>query len=137
MPPVRVVFYQDFDGSVPVLEWLNALRERERRAFAKCVVRINRLAELGHELRRPEGDFLRDGIYELRARFGTVNYRILYFHHGRTACVLAHGLTKRDVVSDADIERALARKKAFEGDPERHTYHETDAIGSNGRGGDS
>jgi DNA-binding XRE family transcriptional regulator len=26
------------------------------------------LAELGHELRRPEADFLRDGIYELMAK---------------------------------------------------------------------
>ena len=29
------------------------------------VVRIRRLAELGHELRRPEADLLRDDIHEL------------------------------------------------------------------------
>lgn len=29
-----------------------------------CVVKIERLRELGHELRRPETDLLRDGIYE-------------------------------------------------------------------------
>ena len=28
------------------------------------------LEELGHELRRPEADFLKDGIYELRAKHG-------------------------------------------------------------------
>ena len=46
------------------------------------VARVQRLAELGHELRRPEGDHLRDGIYELRAR---LNYRLPYFFHGQLA----------------------------------------------------
>ena len=49
------------------------------------VARVQRLAELGHELRRPEGDHLRDGIYELRAR---LNYRLPYFFHGQLAAVL-------------------------------------------------
>jgi putative component of toxin-antitoxin plasmid stabilization module len=47
------------------------------RAQDKCTVRIERLAELGHGLRRPEAGFLRDGIYELRAKHGGVNYRML------------------------------------------------------------
>jgi hypothetical protein len=34
-------------------------------------------------LRRPHADYLEDGIYELRWRNGTVQYRILYFFHGR------------------------------------------------------
>jgi DNA-binding XRE family transcriptional regulator len=56
--------------------------------YAKCAVRIRRLADLGHELRRPEADLLRDGICELRARLGTVNYRILYFFMaGRSPCL--------------------------------------------------
>lgn len=65
-----------------------------RRGFAKCIVRIQRLAQLGHELRRPEADLLRDEIYELRAKHGHVQYRILYFFHGRETAVLAHALTK-------------------------------------------
>jgi putative component of toxin-antitoxin plasmid stabilization module len=83
MPQTRLLFFQDADGSVPVWEWLKDLRARNLKAYAKCVVRIRRLTELGHELRRPEADLLRDGIYELRARLGTINYRILYFFHGR------------------------------------------------------
>jgi hypothetical protein len=86
MPQIEVVFYRDDDGSVPVLDWLDRLDDRAR---AKCVVRIERLKELGHELRRPEADYLRDGIYELRIRLQSVSYRILYFFHGRTAAVLA------------------------------------------------
>src|SRR4029450_2123455 len=76
MPRTRVVFYRDEAGKVPVVEWLEALRRTDHKAYAKCVVRIRRLAEMGHELRRPEADFLRDGIYELRAKKGRVNYRL-------------------------------------------------------------
>ena len=65
MPETTVVFYADDDGSAPLLTWLD---QQQRKVQDKCLVKIERLAELGHELRRPEADFLRDGIYELRVR---------------------------------------------------------------------
>jgi len=65
MPETNVVLYREDDGSVPVLEWLDSL---EPKAVDKCTVRLERLKELGHELRRPEADYPRDGIYELRGR---------------------------------------------------------------------
>jgi phage-related protein len=98
------------------------LRQRNPKAYAKCAVRIKRLAELGHELRRPEADLLRDGIYELRARLGTVNYRILYFFHGREIAVLAHAITKENEIPAADINRALDRKRIFVADPAAHIF---------------
>ena len=124
MPRTQLVFFKDDDGTVPVQDWLVELRQRRRRAFAKCVVRIRRLAEMGHELRRPEADLLRDGIYELRARDGRVNYRILYFFHGQNIAILAHALTKEDKVPKSDIERAITRKVAFESDPAAHSHEE-------------
>ena len=124
MPAIDVVFYGDADGRAPVLEWLRELRRRDPRVFAKCVVRINRLAEAGHEMRRPESDYLRDGVHELRVRHRRVHYRVLYFFHGRSTAVLAHALTKKAEVPDVDIERALARKANFEQDPVEHTYHD-------------
>lgn len=123
MPETLVVFYQEKDGTVPVLEWLEELRRRgKRKVVAKCQERIQRLAALGFELRRPLADFLRDGIYELRIRQGRVNYRILYFFHADETAVLAHGLTKEGQVPNADIERALRRKEAFEKEPESHSF---------------
>ena len=119
MPRTRVVFYREKDGTVPVLEWMDSLPVNVQDKLAD---RITRLRELGHELRRPETDFLRDGIYELRARRRRVNYRILYFFYGREAAVLGHGIVKEDVVPDADIDRALERKVRFEKDPAAHTY---------------
>lgn len=67
---------------------------------------------------------LRDGIYELRARQGRVQYRILYFFQGRNVVVLAHSLAKEDSIPSVEIERALKRKRQFEQNPEKHTYAE-------------
>jgi phage-related protein len=83
------------------------------------------LRQFGHELRRPTADFLRDGIYELRGPGrGHVQYRILYFFHGRNVAILAHSLTKEEEIPALDIERALKRKRLFESNPEMHTYEE-------------
>jgi phage-related protein len=80
--------------------------------------------ELGHELRRPEADFLRDGIYELQAKKGRVNYRILYFFHGPQVAILGHALTKEGAIPNAEIERAMKRKESFTRNPTRHSYEE-------------
>lgn len=119
MPQTRVIFYCEADGTVPLLRWLDSLHEKIRE---KCLFRIRRLAALGHELRRPEADFLRDGIYELRVGLRGRNYRMLYFFHGAVAAVLTHGLIKEDRVPPKDIERAIRRKQTLEQDPRRHTY---------------
>ena len=121
MPKTQVVFYREADGTVPVLEWFDGLPAK---AQDKCRVRIQRLSELGHELRRPEADLLRDGIYELRVGLQHVNYRILYFFHGRAAAVLAHALTKEDRVPGAALEAALARKRRYEQESKLHTFEE-------------
>ena len=122
MPMTEVVFYQEVDGHSPVVEWLRELSTLDAAAYAKCAAVIERLAAEGHALRRPTADLLRDGIHELRARKGRVNYRILYFFHGRNVAILAHGITKEAEVPKIEIERALRRKMAFEADPEHHTY---------------
>ena len=124
MPRTEVIFYCDERGEAPVVEWLRELRRRDRKAYAKCSARIQVLAQLGHELRRPMADYLRDGIHELRIRHGHVNYRILYFFHGQDLVILTHGLTKESEVPDADIERAIERKEAFAKNPAKHSYPE-------------
>ncbi len=121
MPRTRVILYREPDGTVPLVEWLAEVPDRAR---DKCRLRLERLAELGHELRRPEADYLRDDIYELRVRLGSVNYRMLYFFHGREAVVVSHGLTKQRRVPAKEINTAIERKKAFENDPDQHTFRE-------------
>jgi hypothetical protein len=77
---------------------------------------------LGHELRRPEADYLRDGVYELRATNQSVNYRILYSFHGRAAAVVSRGLVKEREVPAREIERAVRAKAAFEANPSMHSF---------------
>jgi phage-related protein len=120
MPVTTVVFFRDEQRVCPLLVWLDQLPTKVQ---DKCIVRIERLAEMGHELRRPEADFLRDGIYELRTSFQTVNYRMLYFFHQRTA-VISHGLTKEKQVPGREIEVAIRHRKLFEKNPAKHTYEE-------------
>ncbi len=124
MPQTRVVFFQKREGDAPVVKWLEELHSSNPKAWATCRVRIDMLRQFGHELRRPAADFLRDGVYELRAKQGHVQYRMLYFFHGKNVAILAHSLIKEDSISDVEIERALKRRMLFQANPEGHTYEE-------------
>lgn len=81
VPRTSVSLYREDDGSCRFLDWF---RDLPVKAQNKCRIRLERLRELGHGLRRPEADFLRDGIYELRVAERRVQYRILYFLTGQT-----------------------------------------------------
>ncbi len=130
VPKTYVIFYQEEDGEVPVLKWLRKLLKEDRKGYANCVARIKQLAASGYELRRPAADYLRDSIYELRAKHVRVQYRILYFFDGQNVAILAHAITKEEAaVPPIDIERAIARKLLFEENPETHTYVEEEENG--------
>ena len=89
---------------------------------SKCHTRIARLAELGNELRRPEADFLTDGIYELRASYQGIHYRLLYFFSGQSVVVLSHGLAKESEVPAREIDVAIKRKENVAADFNRYTF---------------
>ena len=118
MPQVEVVVFKDDDGSVPLLVWLDELPPKVQDKF---IVRIERLAAHGHELRRPESAPLRDKIYELRVGHMRVNYRVLYFFHEGRA-VLSHGLTKEKEVPSKEIDLAARRREAYRQDHSAHIY---------------
>jgi len=120
LPPVRVVFYKEDDGTVAMTHWL---KQQSDFAQDRCVARLKRLRSRGHELRRPISAPLRDGIYELRVREKTVRLRMLYFFFGKEAVVVTHGLKKKTTdVPQVEINRALDKKKRFEADPEAHIF---------------
>lgn len=110
------------------MRWFDTL---PRKAQAKCQAYLVQLEEFGHELKRPVAAYLRDGIYELRPSYQGVHYRLLYFFaslaKGKTGqetriVVVSHGLVKEQAVPDAEIDRAIERKRRFEVNPERHTF---------------
>jgi phage-related protein len=106
MPETRVIFFKEGDGRVPIIDWLDDLPPK---AQDKCLAKLKRLEDLGHELRRPEADFLRDGISEVRVGLQGINYRMLYFFHGREVVVISHGLVKERVVPPREIAKAVER----------------------------
>ena len=117
MPPTVVIFYAE-DNFCPILDWLETLPFAARK---KCRDRLSRLAALGYELRRPEADFLKDGIHELRATNSGTHYRLLYFFH-QSKAVISHGLVKEREVPAKDIFLAITRRTKFAHDPRRHTH---------------
>lgn len=116
---VEAIFYQEADGACPMLKFL---RKAPLAAQTTARRRLELLKQEGHQLRRPHAAYLRDGVYELRWRWQRVNYRILYFFHGRTAVVLTNALTKKDVIPSHEINRAIRRKQLFGQNPQKHTY---------------
>ncbi len=72
--------------------------------------------------RRPEADYLRDGIYELRASYQGVHYRLLYFFAAKAVVVLSHGITKEREVPNKEIGRAVQRKEQVEADFKRYAF---------------
>jgi len=108
MAKARIRYYITENGDVPTLKWLKSLPEKPQDK-GRAMIRL--LSAYGFELRRPNVDYLRDGIYELRWQHKHINYRILYFFHGRNVIILSHGITKKDIVPDKEINLALCRKR--------------------------
>jgi phage-related protein len=122
MPTTDLVFYREENGSVPALEWLDGLGNAK--AIVKCRAKLMRLAAMGHELRRPEADLLRDGIYELRIGLSHINYRLLYFFFGENTVIVSHGFTKEAKVPASEIDLAIARRERFRLNPAAHSFRE-------------
>ena len=120
MSATRVIFFEDSDHTVPTLDWLDGLPADAR---VRCLARLELLEQFGHELDRPHAAYLGDELYELRIKFYRINYRILYFFHGRTAAVVCHGLAKEQKVPRKDLRISAERMARFKADPDRHTFH--------------
>lgn len=106
----QVVYYRDARGNCPVKDFLEELPTKVQ---AKLFKWIQLLEEEGPNLPRPYADVLREKIRELRLKFGSNQYRLLYFFHGKMV-VLTHGfLKKTDQVPNEEIERAVRMRNDF------------------------
>ncbi|MBK7644775.1 MAG: type II toxin-antitoxin system RelE/ParE family toxin [Planctomycetes bacterium] len=126
MPPVRIVFFKDASGRIPVLEWLRTHRFRDPLRYDRVTSLVRRLEEFGHELRRPVSGHLGGGIHELRAHAGRVQIRVLYFFHGTTTVALAVVCRKEARVEHSDLWDAVRARNQFEALPGRHWHEEED-----------
>jgi hypothetical protein len=121
MPQTELLVFRNESRAVPLTEWLDDLEKTEPKAYVACLERIQQLERPGYELRRPVADSLRDGIHELRAKRGRVQYRILYFFHGKNVACMTHGFTKEGVVPDTEMARAVHAKELVESNQDRYT----------------
>ena len=73
---MKIKFYEDTAGRVPVIEFLDSLDIKMR---LKMLRSIQALQDMGISLRMPLSKSLDDGIFELRAKTGTNISRVMYF----------------------------------------------------------
>jgi phage-related protein len=119
MPRTELITYKEKSGEVPLLRWLESLPDKVRN---KWEARFELLERSGYELRRPACDYLRNDIYELRLRYGTIQYRVLYAFAGRNVVLLSHGFSKEGKVPDIEINRAIINLKNYLINPSIHTF---------------
>ena len=102
---IDVVFYMKADGTEPAKEFLLSLNKKMR---AKMLRTITLLANNGPLLREPCSKSLRNGIFELRAKVGSDDFRVLYFFFSGSRAVLTNGFIKKTQKTPrSEIERAL------------------------------
>lgn len=107
-----IEFYREKDGTEPAKEFIESL---EPKMLAK-VLKIFDLLEInGPQLRMPYSEYLRDGIFEIRAKHGTDITRILYFFVIGKRIILSNGFVKKDnKIPRMEIERAIKHKIDYE-----------------------
>lgn len=102
---MQVVFYKNAKGEEPAIDFLESLDPKMK---AKMTKMIYLLQVNGNKLREPYTKYLRDGIFELRAKEGSDITRVLYFYMSGNKAVLTHGFVKKtSKTPPSEIERAI------------------------------
>lgn len=100
----RVKFYIDEDGGIPVLEYIEALSDKEK---AKILKYIEFLREHDGILDEPYAKHIKNKIRELRVDFARNKHRIFYFTFiGKTIILLHAFLKKTEKTPLSEIKKA-------------------------------
>ena len=101
---MKIKFYEDEQGNVPVREFLDSLDIKMRQKMLRS---IQALQDMGISLRMPLSESLGDGIFELRAKVGSSISRVMYFFIIGDSAVLTHGFIKKTQKTPAkELEKA-------------------------------
>ncbi len=107
-----VEYYKTSSGKMPVYEFLNNLPVKMR---AKAFRGIELLEELGPQIKKPYSKQVKDGIYELRIRFGSDTSRIFYFFYTGRKIILTNGFIKKTKkMTTNEFDKALRYKADYE-----------------------
>lgn len=107
----EIIFYKKADGTSPVREFIYSL---EPSMQAKSLRAIDLLETNGNLMREPMSKALRNGIFELRVKFGSDISRVLYFFFVGRKIILTNGFIKKTQKTPAgQIELAEAYRKDY------------------------
>lgn len=108
----EVIFYEKDNGEAPAEEFLDGLPLKLRE---KTLRSLRLLQEMGSRLRGEETAYVRDGLFELRTKFGSDITRVFFFFWSGETIVLVSGYVKKSQRAPArEIERALRYKRDWE-----------------------
>ncbi|MBM6676135.1 type II toxin-antitoxin system RelE/ParE family toxin [Olsenella uli] len=108
----EAIFFERENGEAPVQEFLGGLpiKLREKALRSRIL-----LQELDSKLRGEEKAYVRDGLFELRTKFGSDITRAFYFFFVGQRVVVTSGFVKKSPKPpQREIERALRYKRAWE-----------------------
>lgn len=112
MKEYEIEFYGKEDGTEPARVFIEGLD-------AKMIAKILRVTELlernGPLVRMPYSEYLRDGIFEIRAKQGSDIVRVLYFFVSGSKIILTNGFVKKSQKTPgAEIEKAIKYRLDYE-----------------------
>lgn len=93
----EIEHYISRSGRVPVEEFLNSLPVKLRE---KTVRSLMLLAEYGPALEGAESKYVRDGVFELRTKFGTDITRVFYFFYSGKRIIVTSSFSQ-EISEDA------------------------------------
>lgn len=111
MDKFEIVFYDKPDGTEPAVDFILSLDDKMQ---VKIISLIEILSVNGSRLREPYSKHLIDGIFELRAKVGSNNSRVLYFFVVGKRIVITNGFIKKtQKTPKSEIELAKKYRNEF------------------------
>ena len=108
----EVVLYTTETGKCPIDIFLESLSVDDKEDMIKWILYLE---NVGNDIRRPHGDYLRDKIYELRVTLrNNITRTLFFFYNDDNEIVLTHAFTKKtDKVPDKEINKAIKYRNDY------------------------
>ena len=112
MDKYEVIFYETEDGTKPAYDFIETLSPKMQAKIYK----IASMLEIdGTRLRLPYSEFLKDGIFQIRAQQEGIISRVLYFFAIGKKIILTNGFTKKTLKTPpGEIELAKKYRADYE-----------------------
>lgn len=109
----KIFFYQTPTGKKGIDDFFILLPDIKTKA--KIIAMIKRLEDSGHSLLKPpEAKKLTDHIWELRIRYKSNTYRLLFFTQPDKSFIITNGFIKKtDKTPSKEIEKAEKYRKDY------------------------